>query len=232
MQVWTKTITSFLNLFLQSSCPLCQRPACEQLCQDCTKKLLKQHAPRTWKLSEYSVLGFSWGTYGGMLKRAIAVMKYENQPQIADILGKCLAQAWIAQQNSDRLASSITFHPQLVVVPIPLHPDKLKRRGYNQAALIAKSFCEITGLKLKQNGLERIKATAAQFGLSVSEREKNLTAAFGIGRDFYRLPAVPVLLVDDIYTTGATATAAVQTLHQHHIKVCGFLAVAATRKDG
>jgi ComF family protein len=165
---------------------------------------------------------FSWGLYGGTLKRAIAVMKYENQSQIARPLGQWLGEAWLL--NSPKLNS------QVVVVPIPLHKSKLKQRGYNQAALIAQSFCQTTGLKLNLNGLERVRETKAQFGLSASERAKNLAAAFVVGQGFRR-PDASVLLIDDIYTTGATAAAAVQTLRQCEISVLGLVAVATAVKD-
>jgi ComF family protein len=221
MQVWNRTIASFLKLFLQSNCPLCQRCTPDEFCQNCAQKLQKFHFPVTRNLKQDSVPIFAWGAYGGLLKRAIAIMKYENQPQIARPLGRWLGEAWLLQYGCDR---------KLTVVPIPLHPNKLKQRGYNQAALIAQSFCEITGLKLKQNGLARVKATEAQFGLSASERERNLVAAFELGQDFHRRPDAPVLLVDDIYTTGATAKSAVQTLRQSGIAVSGLAAVAAAVK--
>jgi ComF family protein len=165
---------------------------------------------------------FAWGAYGGILKRAIATMKYENHPEIARPLGQLLAQAWLSHQECDR---------NLVAVPIPLHAEKLKQRGYNQATLIAQSFCEVTGLRLKKHGLERIKATEAQFGLSASQREENLTEAFGLGLDLRVSPKFPVLLVDDIYTTGATTRSAIQTLHQSGISVYGLVAVATTAKS-
>jgi len=167
---------------------------------------------------------FSWGVYSGSLKRAIAVMKYENQPQIAQPLGQWLGETW--------LLNSPMGHQKPVVVPIPLHISKQKKRGYNQAALLAQSFCQTTGLKFKLNGLERVRETKAQFGLSASEREKNLAAAFVVGQEFRRRPpAFPVLLVDDIYTTGATAAAAVQTLRQCGIAVSGLVALATALKN-
>ena len=146
-------------------------------------------------------------------------MKYENQPNIARPLGYWLGEAWLNSQHSSK---------QFVVVPIPLHSSKQKERGYNQAALIAQSFCEITGNIYKANGLERVRSTTAQFGLSAAEREKNLAEAFRVGTDFRRRPNAPVLLVDDIYTTGATARSAVQTLRQSRIAVSGLVAVATT----
>lgn len=162
------------------------------------------------------------GAYGGTLKRAIAALKYENQPQVALPLGHWLAQAWLNSQ----FAST-----QLIVVPIPLYADKEKQRGYNQAALLAQSFCNTTGLHLQQIGLERIRGTEAQFGLSSLEREQNLAMAFRLGSGFRRHhPASPVLLLDDVYTTGATARSAVQTLQRHGIQVYGLAALATSQK--
>ncbi|PMB45810.1 alpha-L-fucosidase [Fischerella thermalis CCMEE 5201] len=210
---------NLLDLFLQSNCPLCQRFTSQELCPNCIRQLQKCH-----NLNTRSLPIFAWGTYGGILKRAIATMKYENHPEIARLLGQLLAQAWLSHHGCgcDRT---------LVVVPIPLHAHKLKQRGYNQAALIAQSFCEVTGLQLKKHGLERIKATQAQFDLSASEREKNLNEAFGLGKDFCLRPKTPVLLLDDIYTTGATARSAIQTLRESGISVYGLVAVAITVKS-
>jgi ComF family protein len=151
-------------------------------------------------------------------------MKYENQPQIARPLGQWLAQAW--------LVSAPQCSQKIVVVPIPLHASKQKQRGYNQAALIAQSFCETTGFTLKPNGLERMRGTEVQHKLSLTEREKNLAQAFALGKDFlHRNPKTSVLLIDDIYTTGATAKSAVNTLSQAKIAVLGLAATAIAIKD-
>ncbi len=216
-------LQGLLNLFLKSNCPLCQRPTSEELCLECWRQLQKCHLPDPSFLWQNPLPVFAWGTYSGILKRAVAAMKYENQPQIARSLGQCLGEAW--RLNSPRCPK------QLVVVPIPLHISKQKKRGYNQAALIAQSFCETTGLKLKLNGLERIRETKEQFRLSASLREKNLAEAFRLGKDFRRLPDAATLLVDDIYTTGATAKCAVQTLTQAGIAVLGLAATAITVKN-
>ncbi|MBW4615889.1 MAG: ComF family protein [Desmonostoc vinosum HA7617-LM4] len=224
MHPWTQNIKGLLNLFLQSHCPLCQRSTSSEFCQNCTKQLQNCHLKNHNFLWQEPIPVFGWGVYGGPLKRAIAAMKYENQPQIARPLGQWLGETWL-------LNSPIGDH-QAVVVPIPLHANKQKQRKYNQAALIAKSFCETTGLRLKLNALERVRETKAQFGLSVSEREGNLVEAFAVGQEFRRrLSHLPVLLVDDIYTTGATAKSAVQTLSQCGIVVLGLAAVATTVKD-
>lgn len=164
-----------------------------------------------------------WGEYAGTLKRAIAALKYDNNPQLARPLGHGLAEAWL---NSP--AGSIN---NLTVVPIPLHPEKLKKRGFNQAELLAESFCERTGLPLQRQGLERVKDTKALFELSAKERETEMKNALSLGRDFRRRhPPGRVLLLDDIYTTGSTVKSAAKTLKQAGIRVCGVVAVATTNK--
>jgi ComF family protein len=225
MSIWKQNLDNFLNLFLDSRCVLCQRQTPGEFCVYCTRQLKQcQHKDPTvlWKPP---IPVFSWGIYGGIAKRAIAVMKYENQPQIARPLGEWLGQTWLSSPVS-------ASQPSPLVVPIPLHPHKQKTRGYNQAALIAASFCQTTGLKLQVNGLKRVQDTKAQFDLSLSERESNLAQAFAVGEQLTgtRL-SVPVLLVDDIYTTGATTRSAVQTLTQNGISVLGLVAVTTTRKN-
>ncbi len=221
MQLWTHYLNSLLNLFLKSNCPLCQRSTPQEFCLDCDRQLQKCCLPDPKCLWQNPLPVFAWGRYSGNLKRAIAAMKYENQPQIARHLGKSLGEAW--------LLNAPQCDQKLVVVPIPLHANKQKQRGYNQAGLIAQSFCNTTGFKLKLNGLERIRETKPQFRLSVSEREENLTRAFILGKNFSRRPDIQVLLIDDVYTTGATARSAVQTFRQHGIAVLGLAAAATTQ---
>ncbi len=201
---------------------MCQRPTSKEFCQDCARQLQSQESLQPSRLWQGQLPVFAWGVYGGTLKRAIAAMKYEDQPQLARPLGQWLARSWLNSQ----VAST-----ELVVVPIPLHANRQKERGYNQAALLAQSFCELTGLNLQQTGLERMRATEAQFGLAASEREKNLAMAFGLGPGFRRhRPAKSVLLLDDVYTTGATARSAVQTLRQYEIQVYGLAAIATPQQ--
>lgn len=213
---------SFLDLFLQSNCPLCQRSTQAELCQYCQRQLQRCQLPNPSQFWEGELPVLAWGAYGGILKRAIAVLKYENQPQLAQPLGSWLGEAW--------LKSPVAATPQkLIVVPIPLHPKKLQQRGYNQAELLARSFCDMTGLRL-QLGLERVKTTEAQFSLSQSQREENLANAFGVSKNF-RLPhpKTPVLLLDDIYTSGATARSARLALQHQGIRVYGMVAIATPK---
>lgn len=212
-------------LFLKSNCPLCDRPAEVELCEYCQRQLLRCQLKNPSNFWQGQLPVFIWGTYDGVLKRAIAALKYDNQPQLAHLLGHYVGRAWLKSPSATRAQ-------KLTVIPIPLHLAKLQQRGYNQAELIAQSFCEITGYKQQPLGLERIRATEAQFGLSVQEREQNLADAFVIGKSFHRqLTPSPVLLVDDIYTSGATVRSAAETLRSKGIRVYGVVAIATSRKE-
>jgi ComF family protein len=220
---WTGLVKSFLNLFLKSNCPLCQRPAAGEFCLYCHKQLQRCQLTdpgRFWH-SEQRV--FVWGEYGGALKRAIAALKYDGNPQLAKPLGGWLAEAWL---SFPELAID-----NLTVVPIPLHQEKLKERGFNQAELLAESFCELTGLPLQRHGLERVKNTQALFALTAQQRQAEMKNALSLGKDFRRrLPRDRVLLVDDIYTSGTTVKSAIKILEQSGISVYGTVALATPNK--
>jgi ComF family protein len=218
-----KIFQNLLNLFLKSSCPLCQRPTERELCPYCIKQIQSCHLQNPDYLWKQPLPIFVWGNYGGAVKRAIAALKYENQPQIGYVLGQWLGESWLLHSPQPQQTP--------LVVPIPMHPKKQKQRGFNQAALIAEGFCNVTGYKLKVNGLERIKETEALFNLSPAQRQENLTDAFIVRKDLRNYSKTEVLLVDDIYTTGTTVKAAVQILEQNQIKVLGVAAVSTPIKD-
>ncbi|GAB4459397.1 MAG: hypothetical protein OHK0037_04730 [Elainellaceae cyanobacterium] len=163
---------------------------------------------------------FAWGNYHGTLKQAIATLKYNNHPELAQPLGHAMGRAWL---NSDY------GKVPLIVVPIPMHTEKQKQRGFNQAELLAEAFCQITRLPLERRGLVRVRATVPQFGLSVAARSQNVAGAFQIGPAFRRPPRRPVLLLDDIYTTGATAQNAAACLEAQGLRVYGLVALASPK---
>lgn len=211
-----------LNLFLKSNCPLCDRPTPVEFCEYCQKQLQRCQLKNPSQLWQGELPLFIWGNYGGTLKQAIAVLKYENKLEIARPLGHWLGKSW--------LKSPSICQKKLTVVPIPLHSAKLQQRGFNQAELIAKSFCEYTGYKQQPLGLERIRETEAQFKLTPQQREENLADAFIVGKSLVQKSTSPVLLVDDIYTTGATVRAAAAALRRQGIEVYGLVAIASSHK--
>ncbi|MBE9118805.1 ComF family protein [Lusitaniella coriacea LEGE 07157] len=213
-------LKGLLSLFLKSNCPLCDRASSEILCSSCTQQLQRERLKNPQHGWKGDIPLFAWAKYGERIKRAIAAAKYDNSPQLAECLGLYLGKAWVDSPLSTQFKNT-------PVVPIPLHPKKLKERGFNQAESIARGFCQYTRLPLKSNLLERRKETVAMFGLGIDDRAKNVADAFCVRG---RLPHVPILLIDDIYTTGATVQSATQTLCQNGVKVVGVVAVATTRK--
>jgi ComF family protein len=214
---------SVLSLLFQPDCPLCERPAQKVICADCERQLESQRFRNPQRFWQGELPVFVWGRYQGQLKRAIASLKYHNHPDLAQTFGYALGEAW----HSSGLAKQ---PHQLVVVPIPMHPQKLKERGYNQAELIARSFCQYTGLKLQVQALQRIRETTAQFDLGSVEREANLKGAFQLKKRFFNAHRASVLLLDDIYTTGATARNAAACFQKQGISVKGVVAVATSKE--
>lgn len=217
MPYWKQLGQEILSWFLHPNCPLCGRSAQSVLCNNCNRQLNQCRSSNPRFLGQGNLPVLIWGQYSGLLKRAIACLKYENQPQLARPLGERLGQTWLK-------ASAVPTSDKPVVVPIPLHPEKEKQRGYNQAELIARAFCEATGLPLQSQGLKRIKQTEALFGLSPQQRENQVAEAFVLGKRFNSQGKV--MLLDDIYTTGATVKAAKITLQQAGFQVIGVCAIA------
>ncbi len=209
---------SILGLFLKSNCPLCDRSAETELCLYCQRQIQRCQLANPSRFWQKPLPVFAWGEYDGQLKAAIAAMKYENHPQLAKPLGQWLGRAW---QNSHQ--KGIVKH---TVVPIPMHPHKRRERGFDQAELLAQYFCQVTGFPLAKRGLQRVRQTQALFGLSPEERQQEVAKAFDVGAGFRPSPSDMVLLLDDIYTTGATAKAAVNALKRRGVRVSGVVAMA------
>lgn len=221
MANWKQLGDSLLSVFLQPNCPCCGRSAKTVLCVNCNRQL---EECRFWQgkfQGKGKIPVLAWGKYEGLLKRAIASLKYEQKPEIARPLGEKLGETWLQHA---------TFPTSLnpIVIPIPLHPEKEKQRGYNQAQLIARSFCQVTKFPLQTQGLKRIKNTEALFGLTSQQRQKQLDRAFTVANRLNLQQ--PIILLDDIYTTGTTVQAAQMTLQQAGGKVLAVTAVAKPEK--
>jgi ComF family protein len=215
MKLWQP----LLDFFLKPKCPLCNRSATSTFCIYCAQQLQADALEQPIYLHhpDYAVL--AWGNYGGTLKRAITQCKYHNHPAIAWHLGDLLGQSWLEHWPSSGLPAS----GQLRAIPIPLHPDRQRERGFNQAELIAKGFCARTNISLDLS-LKRVKQTTAQFQLTPSDRQQNLANAFQV-QSSQSLKGRSVILIDDIYTTGTTVVAAMNALQTAGL---GSIQVAVT----
>jgi len=216
----------FLSLFLKDNCPLCQRTAENTICSYCQQKLHLCQLNSPPEFTSDNFLIFAWGKYEGNLKRAIASLKYDGNQNLGQLMGQWLGKQWLNLGYKEK-------YPLLTVTPIPLHSEKLKTRGFNQAELIARGFCQITRYYLKPHLVKRVKNTEAMFGLTATAREKNIQKAFDIGADFAKINlSHPVLIIDDIYTTGTTVKEAKKTLDQHQINTIGVATVSRTKNSG
>jgi ComF family protein len=174
------------------SAPRCQRcdlpcPTQEGLCIDCREALAS------------ALDGLrSVGPHAEPLRTAIHALKYQNRTRIAPSLGRLMAQRW--------QATSLTVDGLL---PLPLHPERERERGYNQAALLAQALADALALPLHGDLLWRTRATSSQVQLGRAARLENMAGAFAAS------PSVAGgrwLLVDDVCTTGATLEAAATAL--------------------
>ncbi len=205
-------------------CPLCQRPAKAVFCPDCQRRLQAERLD-SWPVTTSPWPLYAWGIHRGALRRAIYCLKYQGQRRIGAVLGEWLGSRWLESRQPSS-GSRRAYDSDYTVVPIPLHAERLRQRGYNQAALISQAFCERTGLRHLPEALVRVRATAAQYELNPLQRQQNLAGAFALKR----APATPVLLVDDIYTTGSTIQAAQQVLVAAGIPVAGVIVVAKAQQ--
>lgn len=133
--------------------------------------------------------------YGGALAAAVKRFKYGGRPDLALPLG-ALLRAFVRRS---RLRAD-------VVVPVPLHPRKLRDRGYNQAALVASAAASELRVPLATRALSRRLDTVAQASLDGAARRANLAGAFRV-RSLPPIRGRHVLLVDDVATTGSTLDA-------------------------
>jgi len=149
------------------------------------------------------LLQLEWcAPFGGMVRRALHELKYSGETRLAGPLGEAVARRW------RRVGAGGD-----VLVPVPVHADRARRRGYDQAELIARAAGRALGLPCAPI-LERTRATIAQFDLDRSTRATNVRGAFSLREGVQRVHLAGrwIVLVDDVVTTGATLSACAEPL--------------------
>jgi ComF family protein len=192
-------------------CPLCGLPLAswieeDHYCENC----LRRRPRYDWARAVYS--------YEGSVREAIHQFKFAGKSHLNGPLGKRLASA-----TEDWLPDLTDY----LLVPVPLHPRRLRERGFNQSLLLARQISSRLGAELDYLSLRRVRYTKPQTGLKGDDRRKNVRRAFSCsnhsppkGRN--------VILVDDVTTTGNTLNECARALKRSGAKRVYAIALART----
>lgn len=143
---------------------------------------------------KYFTMARALGCYEGSLKEAIHRWKYQEKTYLTSFWGDWMAEGLYHYWDSKMFD---------LLIPVPLHTQRLRERGFNQALLLVKVLSRRTGIPYRNRVLQKIRPTLPQVHLSGVERERGVRGSFHInGRE--ALEGKSILLVDDVYTTGAT----------------------------
>jgi len=156
--------------------------------------------------------------YAGAVKEAIHRLKYAAKPAVAPALAQLLSQAWHS-------ALSEPLRTAQGVIPIPIHRERERERGFNQSVLLARHFCHAVGLPLWDNVLVRAVYRQPQVGLNAAQRVQNVKDAFRVV-SAEQVTGKCVLLLDDVWTTGSTLNEATMALLQAGVARVFALTVA------
>lgn len=213
---WCSLRSQFLDLFFPPHCVGCRRVGA-WLCAECLDQAPRVEPPfcircggvvaanglcarcRTSPLRIECIRSVVY--FEGVFREAMHQFKYRGRTGLAEPLGDLMAAYWM--QHSV---------PIDVVAPVPLHATRLRERGYNQAALLAREMARRVGLAVDDQTLTRQRATASQVDLSARQRQQNVRAAFCCSGN--GLADKRVLLIDDVCTTGATLEACAVALYE------------------
>ncbi len=178
-----------------SRCPVCgiifpDSPSGDHVCGNCLEN-------KPWFTSARAAVA-----YDGIILEAIHQFKYGRNVTTGAALASFLAGFDLAGQDLDSFDA---------IVPVPLHIKRLRERGFNQSLILARALGEKHGLNVDFSLLKRCKLTLTQTGLHKKEREMNISGAFVAGSP-EKICEKKLILVDDVYTTGATINECAKTL--------------------
>jgi ComF family protein len=178
--------------------PLCHRcglpfipeSGIDHFCQDCLQSSL------------FFGIARALGRYEGGLKEAITRFKYQEKITLGEHLGSIMVQGTYP---------GLSFSLYHVLMPVPLHPKRLRERGFNQAAVLASQLSRRYRIPLDLFSLRRIRPTESQIHLGFHERRKNVKGAFTL-KDAEKVQRKNILVIDDVYTSGATVNECAKVL--------------------
>ena len=226
-----------LNVSRLPVCPECLagiHPVKGRVCSICGERVLASYAekdddglrrcPVCRRIDRPFERAVAYGSYEGALRELIHLLKYNGVRPAASVLGRMLAE------SVSRLEPA--FEQETVfVIPVPLFKAKRRQREFNQAELIARAAVRLLGARfhLKPDILQRTRDTHSQIGLTSHQRRENLRGAFAVARA-QEVTGREVLLVDDVYTTGTTATECSRVLRKAGASRVWVATVARTLK--
>ena len=178
----------------------------EEYCKDCKDK------------THNYIEGRACFVYDEYMKESIYRFKYNGKQEYAK---------YYAREINARLGKKIKSWNVDALIPVPIHKDRLRKRGYNQAELIAKHLSYLTKIPVNNQILERKNPTKALKNLDAKERENNLKKAFIVKENVVKLRTV--IIVDDIYTTGSTVDAISLALIDAGVKNVYFITLCIGR---
>jgi ComF family protein len=184
----------------------------DDLCKNC-EAAISRAAPLEGRRTGLKIPLIALGTYEGTLRAAVIALKFNGARVAGRRLGAMLA-AHVPQHRT-------------MIVPVPLHPRRLRERGYNQAMEIALGIASVTGADIAAYALRRIKSTLPQSKLDAQARAHNVSGAFAAGPDIHLVHGRELLIVDDVVTTGATSDASARVLLDSGATSVYLAAVAA-----
>ncbi|MDR2233175.1 MAG: ComF family protein [Tannerella sp.] len=212
--MWTQ-IRNLLELFYPRLCLYCDKRLNDDeqfLCLHCFCELPRTHYHRrtdnpllklfTGFIRIDETAAFLFFEKDGNVQHLVHSLKYHDNKQLAGYLGKIAA----LEMKDDGLFGQIDM-----LVPVPLHRRKERKRGYNQAEWIAKGFVEVYHCPISKDMLIRNVDTVTQTRKTVYERNLNVEEIFSVS-DVASLAGKHILLIDDVITTGATLRACIKAL--------------------
>jgi ComF family protein len=144
------------------------------------------------------------GLYTGVLRDLIHALKYQRVYGLVQPLGDLLRQHFSMHWSEN---------PPEALVPVPLHRNRLRTREFDQALALARHVSQSVGIPLWADVLIRHRPTRSQVSLSAAERQRNIRGAFTVQKP-QQCPGKALLLIDDVYTTGATVQECARLLRQ------------------